>query len=201
MRVAKVGSSQLGSFEQAQGMEDKRKQWAAQGVDTLEGSVRPSTAAKRKDPVSGDAFDCENVLEVGYDAESEKWEKGEVCGDDGVGHKWMVEPEGDSQETVVGLLQESSVDAEGTRRQRKPTAPVNRSQKKDVGMPTGFGDCGRALQQFECMAPEKTEGSSTSLVCLGIELNSVSMIARLLRQKVEEFQALFQEVMGERHLT
>ncbi|KAJ1181920.1 hypothetical protein NDU88_007119 [Pleurodeles waltl] len=38
-----------------------------------EGSVLPSTAAKLKDLVSGDTFECKDVLELDYDVESEVW--------------------------------------------------------------------------------------------------------------------------------
>ncbi|KAJ1152908.1 hypothetical protein NDU88_005682 [Pleurodeles waltl] len=96
--------------------------------------MRPSMVAIVKDRVTSDTFQCEDVLELDYDAESEEWEKGEVCKDDGVGSNWMVGTGENSQETGIGVLQESNTDIGGTQGWRKLPELVDRHQKNDVSL-------------------------------------------------------------------
>ncbi|KAJ1175261.1 hypothetical protein NDU88_000549 [Pleurodeles waltl] len=64
---------------------------------TDEGSVRPPPASQLKDRVFSDAYECEDVLELNYDAESDDGKKDEVCENDGDGRKRM----GNSNPSVV----------------------------------------------------------------------------------------------------
>ncbi|KAJ1116038.1 hypothetical protein NDU88_004257 [Pleurodeles waltl] len=83
---------------------------------------------------------CKDVLELDYDVESEEWEEDKVCEDDGVGQKQMAWSGGDSQETGVCVLRESSVDVGSIQGRRKLIAPFNRCHKKDLGMPSDMKD-------------------------------------------------------------
>ncbi|XP_078537286.1 uncharacterized protein LOC144823027 [Lissotriton helveticus] len=68
------------------------------------------------------------------------------------------------------------------------------------------GQCQSALNIFQALAeelgvplaPDKTEGPCTSLTFLGIEIDTLSMVARLPVAKVKEMSAFIHLVLGER---